>query len=70
MFFPARAEAVLKPVFNELCYNLESFNPAFTSCLLMVGALTHYRLTCTAEVKHENPVPCCGDDAMLMGSGL
>jgi hypothetical protein len=23
-------------VFKELCYNLESFNPAFTSCLLMV----------------------------------
>jgi hypothetical protein len=30
-------EAVLRPVFNELTYNLESFNPAFTSCLLMVG---------------------------------
>ncbi|EFJ41282.1 hypothetical protein VOLCADRAFT_107753 [Volvox carteri f. nagariensis] len=31
-----RWEAVLRPVFNELCFNLESFNPAFTSCLLMV----------------------------------
>ncbi|KAG1660731.1 hypothetical protein FOA52_003040 [Chlamydomonas sp. UWO 241] len=31
-----RWEAVLTPVFKELCYNLESFNPAFTSCLLMV----------------------------------
>ncbi len=30
------AEAVLRPVFNELCFNLESFNPAFTHCLLMV----------------------------------
>lgn len=29
-------EAVLGPVFHELTYNLESFNPAFTSCLLMV----------------------------------
>lgn len=27
---------VLRPVFVELTYNLESFNPAFTSCLLMV----------------------------------
>lgn len=31
-----RWEAVLTPVFVELCFNLESFNPAFTSCLLMV----------------------------------
>lgn len=31
-----RWESVLRPVFNELCYNLESFNPAFTSCILMV----------------------------------
>ncbi|GFR50020.1 hypothetical protein Agub_g12170 [Astrephomene gubernaculifera] len=31
-----RWEAVLRPVFNELCFNLESFNPAFTHCLLMV----------------------------------
>lgn len=31
-----RWEAVLRPVFNELTYNLESFNPAFTTCLLMV----------------------------------
>ena len=31
-----RWEAVLRPVFVELCFNLESFNPAFTSCLLMV----------------------------------
>lgn len=31
------AEAILRPVFNELTYNLESFNPAFTSCLLMVS---------------------------------
>uniref|UniRef100_A0A7S0WIL9 Uncharacterized protein n=1 Tax=Chlamydomonas leiostraca TaxID=1034604 RepID=A0A7S0WIL9_9CHLO len=31
-----RWAAVLRPVFNELCFNLESFNPAFTSCLLMV----------------------------------
>lgn len=23
-------------MFRELCFNLESFNPAFTSCLLMV----------------------------------
>ena len=29
-------EQLLTPVFIELCYNLESFNPAFTSCLLMV----------------------------------
>lgn len=33
----ARAEEVLGPVFNELTFNLESFNPAFTSCLLMVS---------------------------------
>lgn len=31
------AASVLRPVFRELCFNLESFNPAFTSCLLMVG---------------------------------
>eukprot|EP00877_Chromochloris_zofingiensis_P008465 jgi/Chrzof1/3872/Cz13g11260.t1 len=31
-----RCESVLRPVFNELCFNLESFNPAFASCLLMV----------------------------------
>lgn len=29
-------EQLLRPVFNELCYNLESFNPAFTACLLQV----------------------------------
>ncbi|KAF8070855.1 hypothetical protein HT031_000936 [Scenedesmus sp. PABB004] len=29
-------EAVLRPVFNELCFNLESFNPAFAACLLQV----------------------------------
>jgi hypothetical protein len=29
-------EAALRPVFNELCYNLESFNAAFTGCLLQV----------------------------------
>lgn len=29
-------QGLLTPVFMELCYNLESFNPAFTSCLLMV----------------------------------
>jgi hypothetical protein len=23
-------------VFNELCFNLESFNPAFAACVLMV----------------------------------
>lgn len=28
--------SVLEPVFSELCVNLESFNPAFTACLLMV----------------------------------
>ena len=37
------AEAVLTPVFVELCFNLESFNPAFTSCLLMVGGLLSAR---------------------------
>ncbi|GAX76758.1 hypothetical protein CEUSTIGMA_g4205.t1 [Chlamydomonas eustigma] len=31
-----RWDSLLTPVFVELCYNLESFNPAFTSCLLMV----------------------------------
>jgi hypothetical protein len=30
------AEAALRPVFNELCFNLESFNPAFAACLLQV----------------------------------
>lgn len=30
------AEAVLRPVFSELCFNLESFNPAFAACLLQV----------------------------------
>ena len=35
------AEAVLTPAFVELCYNLESFHPAFTSCLLQVGRRTH-----------------------------
>ena len=28
--------ARMKPVWNELCYNLESFNPAFTAVLLKV----------------------------------
>ena len=39
MLLPAlpAPEAVLTPAFVELCYNLESFNPAFTSCLLQVG---------------------------------
>ncbi|KAL6762772.1 hypothetical protein V8C86DRAFT_2510759 [Haematococcus lacustris] len=31
-----RWEALLRPVFAELTFNLESFNPAFTSCILMV----------------------------------
>ena len=30
------AEAKLRPVLNELAYNLESFNPAFTAVLLKV----------------------------------
>ncbi|GFH25136.1 uncharacterized protein HaLaN_23050, partial [Haematococcus lacustris] len=30
-----RWEALLRPVFAELTFNLESFNPAFTSCILM-----------------------------------
>eukprot|EP00879_Flechtneria_rotunda_P003579 GHRR01003813.1.p1 GENE.GHRR01003813.1~~GHRR01003813.1.p1 ORF type:complete len:332 (+),score=102.30 GHRR01003813.1:155-1150(+) len=29
-------ESVLRPVFNELCFTLESFNPAFAACLLQV----------------------------------
>jgi hypothetical protein len=29
-------ESALRPVFNELCFNLESFNPAFAACVLMV----------------------------------
>lgn len=32
----ANWEAALRPVFNELCFNLESFNPAFAACLLQV----------------------------------
>ena len=32
------AEAKLRPVMNELAYNLESFNPAFTAVLLKVGS--------------------------------
>ncbi len=40
---PLVAEAVLRPLFNELSFNLESFNPAFTSCLLMVRG-THHTL--------------------------
>lgn len=32
------AEAVLRPVFNELCFNLESFNPAFAACVLQVSS--------------------------------
>lgn len=31
------AEAALRPVFNELCFNLESFNPAFAACLLQAS---------------------------------
>lgn len=31
-----RWEAALRPVFNELCFNLESFNPAFAACVLAV----------------------------------
>lgn len=30
------SESALRPVFNELCFNLESFNPAFAACLLQV----------------------------------
>lgn len=29
-------ESALRPVFNELCFNLESFNPAFAACVLQV----------------------------------
>eukprot|EP00878_Enallax_costatus_P032746 GHUV01036010.1.p1 GENE.GHUV01036010.1~~GHUV01036010.1.p1 ORF type:complete len:261 (+),score=79.21 GHUV01036010.1:174-956(+) len=36
LLHPLPAEAVLRPVFNELCFNLESFNPAFAACLLQV----------------------------------
>ena len=32
----AVAESKLRPVMNELAYNLESFNPAFTAVLLKV----------------------------------
>lgn len=37
LLYCCHAESVLRPVFNELCFNLESFNPAFASCLLMVS---------------------------------
>jgi hypothetical protein len=30
-------------VFNELCFNLESFNPAFAATLLMVRSFMHVR---------------------------
>ena len=43
---PVLAEAVLQPVFNELTFNLESFNPAFTSCLLMVRARRQTHVLC------------------------
>ena len=32
------AESKLRPVLNELAFNLESFNPAFTAVLLKVRA--------------------------------
>lgn len=33
---PDNWESSLRPVFNELTFNLESFNPAFAACVLMV----------------------------------
>jgi len=33
---PPLPESALRPVFNELCFNLESFNPAFAACVLSV----------------------------------
>jgi hypothetical protein len=40
---PCGAEAALRPVFNELCFNLESFNPAFTACLLQASSRLLHR---------------------------
>jgi len=43
---PADWEAKLRPVMDELAYNLESFNPAFTAVLLKVQStigMTDYR---------------------------
>jgi len=31
-----KVHAIMRPVWNELAYNLESFNPLFTACLLKV----------------------------------
>ncbi|MEW5296772.1 MAG: hypothetical protein WDW38_007586 [Sanguina aurantia] len=48
-----RWEAVLGPVFTELTFNLESFNPAFTSCILMVqrtiGRTDYVRRDCALK---------------------
>jgi hypothetical protein len=40
-------------VFNELCFNLESFNPAFAACLLMVRGVG------TGVGCHSSPEACC-----------
>ncbi len=51
------AVPILRPVFAELTYNLESFNPAFTSCLLMVRGTAHIAMhTHTAQTSRLRPL--------------
>lgn len=53
------AEAKLRPVMNELAYNLESFNPAFTAVLLKVGGRDKLGGSAGTRVQGK-PSPCRG----------
>jgi hypothetical protein len=37
-------------VFNELCFNLESFNPAFAACLLQVRHSAGSHSSCMSPI--------------------
>lgn len=52
----ASAEERLRPVMNELAYNLESFNPAFTAVLLKV--LCHCSLNNVEYFKLQLHLKC------------
>jgi len=61
-------EAKLAPVFNELTFNLESFNPAFTSVLLKVQS----SIGTSDYVRRDNAlkhliVPLAGEYGMHNG---
>ncbi|GMH38085.1 hypothetical protein BSKO_05969 [Bryopsis sp. KO-2023] len=61
-------EEKLRPVFNEWCYNLESFNPAFTAVLLKVQQTVGVSDYCRRDDALKNLIqPLAGEYGMHNG---